>query len=223
MMNLLNKKILLVAICILITQSSFSQEIRVNTYGGYVFKDKVDSYYSSSSYYSGQIQDGARWGGGIEYVIPEIGGIEIQYLRQNTNAPTRYSDIIHSGGQLQKADFDLRLNWLMVNSTRYFPINEQLEPFAGFGLGMGIFSLTNPDTNNERSTTRFAYSFRGGINLTLSNNLAFRAQASLFSAVQSMGGSLYFGSGGTGAGLSSYSSMFQFGFDGGLVLRIPYE
>lgn len=177
--------------------------------------------YSSSSYYEGQIQDGARWGGGIEYVIPERGAFEIQYLRQNTNAPTVYMDGILSGGQLQRSNFDLRLNWLMLNSTRYFPISEQLEPFAGFGVGMGIFSLTNPDTNNERSATKFAYSFRGGINLWIANNLAFRAQASLFSAVQSMGGSLYFGTGGTGAGLSSYSSMFQFGFDGGLVFRIP--
>jgi len=109
----------------------------------------------------------------------------------------------------------------VLNSTRYFPVSEQLEPFAGFGLGMGIFSLINPDTNNERSATKFAYNFRGGINLWLVNNLAFRAQASLFSAVQSMGGGLYFGTGGTGAGLSSYSSMFQFGFDGGLVFRIP--
>ena len=220
-MNLLKKKILLLIILALIAQTGFSQEMRVNTYGGYVFKDKVDSYYSSSSYYNGQIQDGARWGGGIEYVIPEIGGIEIQYLRQNTNAPTVYSDIIHSGGQLQQTDFNLRLNWLVLNSTRYFPVSEQLEPFAGFGLGMGIFSLINPDTNNERSATKFAYNFRGGINLWLVNNLAFRAQASLFSAVQSMGGGLYFGTGGTGAGLSSYSSMFQFGFDGGLVFRIP--
>lgn len=215
------KKIIIIILLTGISQLVFSQEIRINTYGGYVFKDKVDSYYSSSSYYEGQIQDGARWGGGIEYVIPERGAFEIQYLRQNTNAPTVYMDGILSGGQLQRSNFDLRLNWLMLNSTRYFPISEQLEPFAGFGVGMGIFSLTNPDTNNERSATKFAYSFRGGINLWIVNNLAFRAQASLFSAVQSMGGSLYFGTGGTGAGLSSYSSMFQFGFDGGLVFRIP--
>ena len=221
MITLLKNKILLAGICILLAQVGFSQQIRINTYGGYVFKDKVDSYYSSSSYYNGQIHDGARWGGGIEYVIPEIGGLEIQYLRQNTNAPTVYSDVIHSGGQLRQTDFDLRLNWLMVNSTRYFPVSEQLEPYAGFGVGMGIFSLTNPDTNNERSSTKFAYSFRGGINVWLGNNLAFRAQASLISAVQSMGGSLYFGTGGTGAGLSSYSTMLQFGFDGGLVFRIP--
>ncbi len=214
------KKIVLILILTGLSQLVFSQEIRVNTYGGYVFKDRVDSYYSRRSYYEGQIQDGGRYGGGIEYLIPERGGLEIQYLRQNTNAPTVYLDDFLTDGQVRQTDFDLRLNWLMVNGTRYFPLSDQLEPFAGFGVGMGIFSLTNPDTRNERSATKLAYSFRGGINLWLVDNLAFRAQASLFSAVQSMGGGLYFGTGGTGAGLNSYSSMFQFGFDGGLVLQL---
>lgn len=214
-------RIIIILILSGFSQTGICQEIRINTYGGFVFKDKVDSYYSSSSYYNGQIQDGSRWGGGIEYVIPDKGAFEIQYLRQNTNAPTVYLDEILSDGQLKQTDFNLRLNWLMLNSTHYFPLNEKLEPFAGFGIGMGIFSLTNPDTNNERSATKFAYSFRGGINLLLVEHLAFRVQASLFSAVQSMGGGLYFGTEGTGAGLSSYSSMFQFGFDGGFVFRLP--
>ncbi|NHE55772.1 outer membrane beta-barrel protein [Cyclobacterium plantarum] len=215
------KKSILILLLSGLIQWVHAQEIRVNLYGGYVFKDRVDSYFSRSSYYDGQIQDGGRLGGGIEYLIPDRGGLEIQYLRQNTNAPTVYLDDILSGGQVRQTDFDLRLNWLMLNGTRYFPISEHLEPFAGIGLGMGIFSLTNPDTKNERSTTKLAYSARGGINLWLIENLAFRAQASLFSAVQSMGGGFYFGTGGSGVGLNSYSSMFQFGFDGGLVFRIP--
>ncbi|MFO7826155.1 MAG: porin family protein [Cyclobacterium sp.] len=215
------KKILLISFLIGLSQIGFSQEIRLNTYGGYVFKDRVDSYYSRTSYFEGQIQDGGRWGGGIEYLIPDRGGLEIKYLRQNTNAPTVYQDGTNSGGQVQQTDFDLRLNWLMVDGTRFFPVNQLIEPFAGLGVGMGIFSLTNPDTNNQRSTTKLALSVRGGINLWLVDNLAFRAQASLMSAVQSIGGGFFFGTGGSSAGLSTYSSMYQFGFDGGLVFRIP--
>ncbi|WP_375585520.1 porin family protein [Cyclobacterium xiamenense] len=214
------KKLLLVFVLTGLSSLVFGQELRINMYGGYVFKDRVDSYYSRTSYYDGQIQDGGRFGGGIEYLIPDKGGIELQYLRQNTNAPTVYLDDILSGGQLRQTDFDLRLNWLMLNGTRYFQVSEQLEPFAGAGIGMGIFSLTNPSNNNERSTTRLAYSVRGGINIWLLENLAFRTQASLFSAVESMGGGFYFGTGGSGIGLNSYSSMFQFAFDGGLVFRV---
>ncbi|UZD23003.1 porin family protein [Algoriphagus halophytocola] len=201
--------------------AGLAQELRINTYAGYIFKDQVDSYYSSSSYFDGQIQDGFRWGGGIEYHIPNKGAIEIQYLRQDTNAPTIYQDGGIFGGQLQNTNFDLAINWVMLNGTRYFPVNEIVEPFAGAGFGMGIFNVNNPDNGNENSATKFAWNIRGGSNFWLAENIAFRVQASLYSATQAIGGGLYFGTGGVGGGLSSYSTLYQFGFEGGLVFRLP--
>lgn len=198
-----------------------AQEMRVNTIGGYIFKNQVDSYYSSSSYYSGIIQDGFRWGVGLEYLIPSKGGLELQYLRQDTNAPTIYQSRNFFNGDLQFSDFDLGLNWIMLNGTRYFSVNEQVEPFAGAGIGMGIFSLRNPGSINRRSATKLAWSVRGGSNFWITENVAIRLQASLFSAVQSVGGGFYFGTGGSSIGLSTYSTMYQFGFEGGLVFKIP--
>lgn len=37
------KKIIIIILLTGISQLVFSQEIRINSYGGYVFKDKVDS------------------------------------------------------------------------------------------------------------------------------------------------------------------------------------
>lgn len=196
---------------------SYAQEFRLNTYSGYIFKDKVDSYFSNTSYYNGQIQDGFRWGAGIEYHIPNKGAIEIQYLRQDTNAPTVYQD----GLTIQSTDFDLDINWIMLNGTKYFTVTEVLEPFVGAGLGMGIFKVQNPINANETSATKFAWNIRGGSNFWVAENVAIRLQASLYSATQAVGGGLYFGTGGAGAGLSSYSTMYQFGFEGGLVFRLP--
>lgn len=213
MKKLLSTLFLLTAIAVV----SYAQEIRLNTYAGYIFKDKVDSYYSSSSYYNGQIQDGLRWGGGIEYYIPNRGAIELQYLRQDTNAPTVYQD----GGQVRNTNFDLAINWIMLNGTRYFPVTEVVEPFVGAGIGMGIFNVANSDNGNENSATKFAWNIRGGSNFWVADNVAIRLQASLYSATQAMGGGLYFGTGGAGAGLSTYSTMYQFGFEGGLVFRLP--
>jgi opacity protein-like surface antigen len=214
------KKLTTLFAFLLLSGIVMSQELRLNTYGGYVFKDKVDSYFSSSSYYEGQIQDGIRWGAGLEYHIPAKAAIEIQYLRQDTNAPTVYQDEGILGG-IQNADFDLALNWIMLNGTRYFPVNETVEPFVGAGIGMGIFNASNPDNGNENSATKFAYNIKGGANFWLSENVALRVQASLYSATQALGGGLYFGTGGVGGGLSSYSSLYQFGFDGGLVFKLP--
>lgn len=203
-----------------IVAASFAQELRINTYAGYVFKDKIDSYYSSTSYFEGQIQDGLRWGAGIEYHIPNRGAVEIQYLRQDTNVPTVYLDGFF-GGQVQETDFDMAINWLMLNGTRYFPVNDIVEPFAGAGFGMGIFNVSNPAGNGDgTSGTKFAWNIRGGSNFWVADNIAIRIQASLFSATQAIGGGLYFGSGGYGGGLSSYSSMYQFGLEGGLVFRL---
>jgi opacity protein-like surface antigen len=217
------KKITIIAILLFTVSWASAQEIRVNTYGGYVFKDRVDSYFSNSSFFDGTIQDGFRWGLGMEYHIPQKGAIELQYLRQDTNAPTIYQDGGFLNGELQSTNFDLAINWIMLNGTRYFPINETVEPFAGAGIGMGIFGVDNPDNGNSNSATKFSWQIRGGSNFWLAENIAFRIQASLFSATQAIGGGLYFGTGGVGGGLNTYSSMYQFCFDGGLVFRIPQK
>jgi opacity protein-like surface antigen len=216
------KKLSLIALFIFSSTILMAQDLRVNTYAGYIFKDKVDSYYSSTSYFNGTIQDGLRWGLGVEYHIPDRGAIEIQYLRQDTNAPTTYLD---EGifNQIQNTNFDVAINWVMLNGTRYFQINETVEPFAGAGAGMGIFSVNNPDNGNSNSATKFSWQIRGGSNFWLADNIALRLQASLISATQAIGGGLYFGTGGVGGGLSSYSTLYQFGLEGGLVFRIPQK
>ncbi len=215
------KKLLFSIVMIALTNFAIGQELRLNTYGGYVFKDQFDSYFSNSSFFDGTIQDGFRWGVGLEYHIPQRGAIELQYLRQDTNAPTIYQDGGIFDGELQQTDFDLAINWIMINGTKYIPVNETVEPFVGAGIGMGIFGVMNPDNGRSSTETKFAWNFRGGSNFWVAENVAIRLQASLFSAVQSLGGGLYFGTGGVGAGLNSYSSLFQFGFDGGIVFRIP--
>lgn len=217
------KKLSLIAVFIFTSTILIAQELRLNTYAGYIFKDQVDSYYSSSSYFNGTIQDGLRWGLGLEYHIPDRGAIEIQYLRQDTNAPTVYQDGGILGGQLQQTTFDMAINYIYINGTRYFPVSEQVEPFAGAGVGMGIFSVSNPDNGISNSATKFAWQVRGGSNFWLAENIALRVQASLVSATQAIGGGLYFGTGGVGGGLSSYSSLLQFGLEGGLVFRIPQK
>lgn len=216
------KKILLVFSILLLSATSQAQELRLNTYAGYVFDDKVDNYYSSSSYFEGKILGGFRWGAGIEYLLPNTTkAFELQYLNQQTTAPITYLDGGLGGGIIQNSIFDLSENWIMLNGTNYFPVSEVAEPFFGLGVGMGIFKATNPDNRRSQNATKFAWSLRGGSNFWVSERVGIRIQASLISAVEGAGGGLYFGTGGVGAGVSTYSTLFQFGFDGGLVFKFP--
>ncbi|GAB2481455.1 outer membrane beta-barrel protein [Algoriphagus taiwanensis] len=213
------KKLLIILCSFALAWNASAQEIRLNTYAGYVFDDRVDSYFSSSSYYEGTIKGGFQWGAGLEYKLPNGKGIELQYLRQDTQAPMIYQDGGILGGQLQRTTFDLANNWIMVNGNNYFQVNDKVEPYFGAGIGMVISNVDNPDNGRSQNFTKFAWALRGGSNFWLAEKVGIKLQASLMSAVQGAGGGFYFGTGGVGTGVSTYSTIFQFGFQGGLVFR----
>ena len=109
---------------------------------------------------------------------------ELQYLNQQTTAQVTYLDAGIGGGQIQNSTFDLSENWIMLNGTNYFPVSEVAEPFFGFGIGMGIFSATNPDNGKSQNATKFAWALRGGSNFWVSEKVGIRIQASLVRPVE---------------------------------------
>lgn len=195
-----------------------AQDIRFNLYSAYVFDDKFNSYYDNTSYYEGKIKAGHQWGGGIEYMAQPEYGIEVLYLRQSTYAPTTYTTGL---GTITQTDFDLDLNYIMLGGARHvLSANDKLEGFGGLMAGMIIANLRNPDSGREDSATKFSWGLRLGGIAWASDVIGIKVQAQLLSAVQSMGGGLYFGTGGVGAGVSSYSTIYQFSLGGGLVFKV---
>jgi hypothetical protein len=198
--------------------AAYAQKIRLNLYGAYVFDDKFDSYYSSSSYYQGKIKGGFQWGGGIEYSLRPEYGVELLYLRQSTHAPTTYASSVVT---TKETDFDLGMNYIMLaGSRRAFSSNEKLEGFGGLMLGMVIADLKDPDSGRSASATKFAWGLRLGGIAWASEAVGIKLQAQLLSAVQSAGGGFYFGTGGAGTGVSTYSTIYQFSLGGGLVFKV---
>ena len=201
--------------------SSFAQqETRVNAYGAYSFEDKVDSYYDSYNYYEGKIGDGLLWGAGIEHLpTPEV-GIELSYMRKETTAPITYLSGSNLSG-IQHTTFDMNMNYALLGFNRYVRKEGSIvEGFAGATLGAGWAYLHNRDNGRESQTTKFAWGLRAGANVWVSPNIALKFQAQLLSVVQSVGGSVYFGTGGAGAGLGLYSSIYQFMLGGGLIYKL---
>jgi hypothetical protein len=212
------RKYTLLIIVGVVAVAARSQETRIHVYGNYVFDDKVESYYSSTNYFNGTIVGGAMWGIGLEFKVHEEYGLEFQYQRQDTKASVHYYDLASVGDR--DGDVDLGINWIMAGATRYITEKRSLEPFAGLMLGVAIIDGTNPDNNKSASATKFAWGFRLGTNVLVSDHLGFRFQAQLQSATQAAGGGIYFGTGGTGAGVTTYSSMTQFVLGGGVFLRL---
>lgn len=193
--------------------------INLNLYGAYVFDDKFDTYYTSSQYYEGKIKGGFQWGIGAEYLIQPEYGIELFYLRQDTNAPTRYNGVFGGDGDV---NLDLAINYILLAPTKHFlSSNEKLEGFASLMGGVVFADISSNDVSiSDDSVTKFAWGLRIGGIVWASEKVGVRLQAQLLSATQAMGGGFYFGTGGAGAGVSSYSTIYQFGLGGGLVFKV---
>ncbi len=192
-------------------------DIRLNGYAGYVFDDAIDSYYDANNYYNGKILGNFMWGFGIESKVNRGTGIELSYLRDDTKAPMRY---LSGAGLAKTKDFNIGINYIMLGINRYFGANPKVEPYIGPMLGMAIVSIKNPDPGGSSSITKFAWGLRTGANIWASPKVALKLQMQLISVSQGFGGGAYFGTGGAGVGLSSYSSVYQFGLGGGLAFKL---
>ncbi|MGN6493799.1 MAG: outer membrane beta-barrel protein [Agriterribacter sp.] len=192
-----------------------AQGFRLNGYSAYSFDDRVSRYYSNSDYYEGTIKGGFRWGVGAEYSVNKSYGLELNYMRQDTKAPVSYYNLFE-----RRTTFDVAINWITLAGVRYMQVNEIVAPYGGLMAGMAIFDIDNPNNQKSGSATKFAWGARLGTNLFFSRTVGIKLQADLMSAVQSVGGSVYFGTGGSGTAISSYSTMLQFTLGGGLVFRL---
>jgi hypothetical protein len=195
--------------------SCYSQNTRLNIYGTYAFDDKVESYSSSTSYFNGKIKGGFVWGGGVEFRLQDYYGLELMYLRQDTKAPIEYFD-----SSVKHTSFDLGVNYIMVGGARSLHPSAKAEPYGGAMLGIAIIDAKNPDNGNSHSATKFAWGLRFGVNLWASEKVGIKLQTQILSVTQGAGGGLYFGTGGVGAGVSTYSSVLQFLLGGGLTFKL---
>jgi hypothetical protein len=197
-------------------QVSAGPSVRLHGYATYAFDDNnVDSYYSATEYFNGTIKGGFQYGGGLEVMPYPVMGVEFMYLRLDSKAPMEY----YNNG-IKYTEFDLAQNFLLLSFNKYVPVNPKVEPFAGFQLGMDIINADNPDNKNSGSSTKFAWGAKAGVNVWVNEKVGIKLQASLLSAVQAVGGSVYFGTGGGGAGVSGFSTYYQFNLGGGLVFKL---
>ena len=207
---------------ILLISSSYAilqaQGLRLNGYINYTFDDKFDTYYSNTSYFRGTIKGSMQWGAGLEYLVSPDYGIELMYYRQDTEVPISYYNI----GPIDDV-LEIGINYIMIGGVRYLAANPTFEGYGGLMLGMAIYDNKKPLPGEPTSATKFAWGVRLGANIWATERVGLKLQAHLLSAVQAFGGGFYFGTGGVGTGVSTYSTLLQFSLGGGLVIKLREE
>jgi opacity protein-like surface antigen len=205
-LNIFMKVLLFALALILGTSASHAQGIAVNAYGWYIFGDDVTLQYGYA-----HIDECPVYGGSLEFMMPRNVSVELAYQYQSTQASAS-SGLVNERG-------NIGISYILIEGNRYAKMKENISGYFGGGLGMAIIS---PDGNYE-SVGRLAWRVKAGVLISANEKIGVKLGMQLNSCVQGLGGGLYFGTGGASAGMTAYSSMYQFGFTGGLQIRFGGE
>ena len=177
---------------------------------GYTFADRNDFY---STY--GRISDALSYGGSIKFNVNRSFGFEVLYNHMNTTAGLYYY-----GSEAPAAQpYNMKLDYIMAGPIASFTIpNTTVRPFVGALLGAAI--MTPDASSGYQQDTRFAVGMQLGTNIYFSPRIGIQLKAQLLSPVDDAGGSIFFSNYGSGGGLSTYSSVYQFSLSGGLIIGL---
>jgi hypothetical protein len=206
----MKKGIILAGLLVTIAVAAWAQPtITLMTFESYTFPDKF-----STEYGDGKIQDGFQWGGGLEFGLAETAAIELIY--QNLKTTAYYDGYSLSGSR--RLEGDVNIHYIMLGGTKYMPLNDKI---AGFGtVNMGVGWMETSETLESGTPTKFSIGGRLGLRIMASEKVSLRIHTQLFSPVQWAGGGFYFGTGGSGAGVSTGSTIWQFNLGGSLNYRL---
>lgn len=206
----MKRGIILTGLLIILATAAWAQPtITLMTFESYTFADKFDTEYGR-----GKIEDGFQWGGGLEFGLSDNTAVELIYQRLDTDA---YYDGYSLSGT-NRLSGQVGINYIMLGGTRYMPVNDKI---SGFGtINMGVGWMETSETLESGTPTKFSIGGRLGIRIMASEKVSLRIHTQLFSPVQWAGGGFYFGTGGSGAGVSTGSTIYQFNLGGSLNFKL---
>jgi len=203
------KSFLLCTAFLAVTLSAAAQTSSVTllTFAGFTFADRFETYYGY-----GKIQDAFQWGAGLEFGIQPGAAMELIYQRMDADA---YYDSYYD----RRVEGKIGINYILLGATKYAPINDVVSGFGTFDMGVGFTSNIDQELDIS-NVTKFAIGGRVGLKVAPNDKVSLRIHAQILSPVQWIGGGYYFGTGGSGAGVSTGSTIWQFNLGGSVNYRI---
>lgn len=201
------KKITLLLLLTAAGLFSQAQTITVFAHSGYTFGDKFPI-----SGGRGKIYDGHTYGGLLGIQLTDQYVLEVSYSRQDTRV------LAISPYLTMNVDEPISVSYIMGGINRQLMLSEQAAVFGGLKFGAGLF---NSKKDAFENVTRFAVGLNVGGAYYFTEQLGLRIQANLNAPVTDIGANLWWSPGsGIDVGVSSYTPVLQFGFTGGLVVRL---
>ena len=196
------KKLLITSAVLFIAVTGFSQHLSLNLYGGYTFRDRIN-FGNAYAF----INAGGIFGGSLEGVNAQGTGVELQYQYQRTNIPL-YS---YPQNLQLNSNTTATISYLLLNFEQYLMNNPKIQPYGGIGLGAAFYT-------GSSSETKFAWDLKAGVKIKAGNSVGVKIGAQLLGSAQATGTAFYSpGFGYPPYAYTTYATILQFGFTGGLV------
>ncbi len=171
---------------------------------GYVFNETFYTYD-----YEVELEDATPFGGILSFELRKDFDVEISYFHQQTTADIR-------GYYFFSDRTKTNVDYIFIGGCHNVLLpNPAITPFAGLDLGAAIAS---PD--GYSSVARFSFGLKAGLKAMFTDHIGIRAQTQLWVPVQGVGIVFSAGSGGASTGVAASSSITQFGFEGGIILKL---
>jgi hypothetical protein len=185
-----------------------AQTVELAPFGGYVFGGTMQGQYGDV-----YIRQNAQYGAILSIAVSPSVDVDLLYNRSDTKAEINYyTNLVDN---ITYEEVPLSINYMHIGFTKNFRVNKTVSPFTGFNLGACLW-----DPKEDYSAAWFfSMGINAGAKIYFNKVLGLRLQAQGMIPVQGSGFSMFIGTSGTGGGVSVYSSLFQFGFTGGLIFR----
>ena len=190
----------------LITCFASAQRVEITPFGGYVFPGTMNAdggevYFRGNGWYGGMVNIG----------VSRLFDADVIYTRIDTRADINIYHPIYGNDW----DVPLSVNYFHVGFSKKFPLHPSITPFTGLNIGTCLMA----PKEKYREEWFLSMGFHGGAKAYVSKRVGFRMEGRLMVPIQGSGFSFFAGSGGSGGGVSVYSTLVQFGLDGGLIIR----
>jgi len=189
-------------VCLLNAASTQAQgKLELSALAGYTFGSTVN--FSSGS---GHVNDGMQWFGSLETPIAPNLNIGLLYSHMGSDVTVYQYEYQATRG--------ISFDYINGVITKYVLVGEKLRPYFGVELGCVIMT---PEDEEYSTTVRAAFGLKLGAQYMITNTVGFKLQTQLLTPIHASGATYYYGYGGSGVSVSSYVSVYHFGFSGGLV------
>ncbi len=205
----MRKYIILFAAAICIPFILNAQSVEVTPFGGYVFGGTMQGDYGDV-----YIHDNAQYGGMISVAVSRVVDVDLIYNRSDTKADVNYFSI--NGYTKPYQEVPLSINYMQIGFTKNFRVNPTVSPFVGMNMGACVFA----PKEEYADAWFFSVGINAGAKIYFAKRIGLRLQAQGYIPVQGTAFSMFVGTGGASTGVSVYSTLFQFGFTGGLIFRL---